>query len=75
MHYPLEMHMVHKLFRTNTSTAAAPVLTAGNTPGATLQRAAVIGIMFAYRCAPASAFALCIGCACSTHSATAPPQP
>jgi hypothetical protein len=53
MHFPLEMHMVHKLFRTNTSSAAQPVLTASSTPGATLQRAAVIGIMFAYRCAPA----------------------
>ena len=53
MHFPLEMHMVHKLFRTNTSTAAAPVYTQASTPGATLQRAAVIGIVFAYRCAPA----------------------
>ena len=58
-HYPLEMHMVHKLFRTNTSTALAPVRTAGNTPGATLQRAAVIGIMFAYECVPAPARAPC----------------
>ncbi len=57
MHYPLEMHMVHKLFRTNTSTAAAPVRTASSTPGATLQQAAVIGIMFAYECAPAPACA------------------
>ena len=52
MHYPLEMHMVHKLFRTNTSNATNPVYTPSSTPGATLQRAAVIGIMFGYRCAP-----------------------
>ena len=50
MHYPLEMHMVHKLFRTNTSNATNPVYTPSSTPGATLQRAAVIGIMFAYEC-------------------------
>ena len=42
------MHMVHKLFRTNTSNITNPVYTASSTPGATLQRAAVIGIMFAY---------------------------
>ena len=57
MHYPLEMHMVHKLFRTNTSNATNPVYTPSSTPGATLQRAAVIGIMFGYRFAPGSVVA------------------
>ena len=52
MHYPLEMHMVHKLFRSNTTNATNPTIVPANTPGATLQRAAVIGIMFGYRCAP-----------------------
>jgi hypothetical protein len=50
VHYPLEMHMVHKLFQTSASNTA-PV--AANTNGAVLSKAAVIGIMFAYECAHA----------------------
>lgn len=47
MHYPLEMHMVHKLFQANaTNTTLVP----SNESGATLAKAAVIGIMFAYEC-------------------------
>ena len=47
MHYPLEMHMVHKLFQ---ASASNTTIVPANTAGATLARAAVIGIMFAYEC-------------------------
>jgi hypothetical protein len=47
VHYPLEMHMVHKLFQASSiNTTIVPA----NTAGAYLARAAVIGIMFAYEC-------------------------
>ncbi len=49
VHYPLEMHMVHKLFQaSSTNTTIVPA----STTGAFLKAAAVIGIMFAYECAP-----------------------
>ena len=52
MHYPLEMHMVHKLFQaSSTNTTIVP---ANASPKPFLKRAAVIGIMFGYRCAPES---------------------
>ncbi len=57
VHYPLEMHMVHKLYQTSASNTA-PV--AANTNGAVLAKAAVIGIMFAYECGHASGL-LCNG--------------
>ncbi len=55
MHYPLEMHMVHKLFKASATDAT---IVPANTPGAVLSKAAVIGIMFAYRCARCAAHAL-----------------
>ncbi len=51
-HYPLEMHMVHKLFYNTTTNATISANLCGT--GATqcaLKSAAVIGIMFAYECA------------------------
>ncbi len=51
-HYPLEMHMVHKLFWNTTTNTTIPASQCGT--GATqcaLKSAAVIGIMFAYECA------------------------
>jgi hypothetical protein len=47
VHYPLEMHMVHKLFQ---ASASNTTIVPGNTGGAVLAKAAVIGIMFAYEC-------------------------
>ncbi len=47
-HYPLEMHMVHKLF-TSDGTLTGTVV-AANATGAKMAQAAVIGIMFAYEC-------------------------
>jgi hypothetical protein len=47
-HYPLEMHMVHKLF-TSDGTVTGTVV-AANATGAKMAQAAVIGIMFAYEC-------------------------
>ncbi len=50
-HYPLEMHMVHKLFYNTTTNATISAALCGT--GATqcaLKSAAVIGIMFAYEC-------------------------
>ena len=44
-HYPLEMHMVHKLF---TASATNNTVVAANTANAHLSQAAVIGIMFQY---------------------------
>ncbi len=51
-HFPLEMHMVHKLFWNTTTNTTIPASQCGT--GATqcaLKSAAVIGIMFAYTCA------------------------
>ena len=48
-HYPLEMHMVHKLF---TASAVNTTVVSGTTPGAYNVQAAVIGIMFTYECVP-----------------------
>ena len=48
-HYPLEMHMVHKLYQ---ASASNTTIVPANTAGATLNQAAVIGIMFAYECVP-----------------------
>ena len=42
--------MVHKLFQ---ASASNTTIVPANTVGATLKRAAVIGIMFGYRCASA----------------------
>ena len=55
MHYPLEMHMVHKLFQASpTNTTIVP----SNAPTPALAKAAVIGIMFAYECVDARVDAL-----------------
>ena len=55
VHYPLEMHMVHKLFQaSSTNTTIVP----SNAPSPALAKAAVIGIMFAYECADARVDAL-----------------
>ena len=52
VHYPLEMHMVHKLYQTSASnTAPVPANTGGTS---VLAKAAVIGIMFAYECVRAA---------------------
>jgi hypothetical protein len=53
MHYPMEMHMVHKLFTSDGTLTGTKV--AANATGAKMAQAAVIGIMFAYECAPAPA--------------------
>jgi hypothetical protein len=54
MHFPLEMHMVHKLFINTTTNQRIP---ASACPSSATQCsnsvAAVISIMFAYRCVPA----------------------
>jgi hypothetical protein len=47
-HYPLEMHMVHKLFTNDGTVTGTPV--ASTATGAIMAKAAVIGIMFAYSC-------------------------
>jgi hypothetical protein len=53
-HYPLEMHMVHKLFQASAdNTTVVPA----NTAGAVLKSAAVIGVMFAYECVSTVSFA------------------
>jgi carbonic anhydrase len=49
VHYPLEMHMVHKLFQ---ASAADTTIVAASATGAVLAKAAVIGIMFAFECVP-----------------------
>ncbi len=51
VHYPFEMHMVHKLFTSDGTLTGTRM--AANAPGAVMAAAAVIGIMFAYECAPA----------------------
>jgi hypothetical protein len=48
VHYPLEMHMVHKLF---VASAGSSVVVPASTANAVLSKAAVIGIMFAFECA------------------------
>jgi hypothetical protein len=71
MHYPLEMHMVHKLFFNATTGVPVPATATGGQPTGTNMTAAVIGIMFAYECAPARyATAACLRgllcvCACA----------
>ena len=52
MHYPLEMHMVHKLYTSDGTLTGTPV--APTVGGAVLAKAAVIGIMFAYECVRAA---------------------
>ena len=49
VHYPLEMHMVHKLFTTDGTVGGTPTASTGGT----MAKAAVIGIMFGYECVPA----------------------
>jgi len=51
VHYPLEMHMVHKLFQ---ASASNTTIVPANTGSAVLAKAAVIGIMFAYECVDAA---------------------
>ncbi len=51
VHYPLEMHMVHKLFTSDGTLTGTPVASTAASP-AGMAAAAVIGIMFAYECAP-----------------------
>jgi hypothetical protein len=51
MHYPLELHMVHKLFFNATTGVRVPATATGGQPAGTNMTAAVIGIMFGYRCA------------------------
>jgi hypothetical protein len=46
------MHMVHKLFTSDGTLTGTPV--APTVSGATLAKAAVIGIMFAYECVRAA---------------------
>ncbi len=60
VHYPLEMHMVHKLFQ---ASASDPTIVSASTAGAVLKSAAVIGIMFAYECAPCTRACL-VCCVC-----------
>ncbi len=50
VHYPLEMHMVHKRFTSDGTLTGTRM--AANAPGAVMAAAAVIGIMFAFECAP-----------------------
>jgi hypothetical protein len=45
MHYPLEMHMVHKLFK---ASATNSTIVPANAPGAVLAKAAVVGVFFGY---------------------------
>ena len=56
VHYPLEMHMVHKLYTSDGTLTGTPTIsTAG-----TMAKAAVIGIMFGYECVDACCSALLI---------------
>jgi hypothetical protein len=62
VHYPFEMHMVHKLFTSDGTLTGTPVPATPLAAGAGMAAAAVIGIMFAYECAPARMRVPCALC-------------